>query len=1201
MPITYGNTRTTKLTLQGNGTEGDNYSMHVADDKLKISAGTENVCEISKTSAHFKSINAVKMTGNIEAPVATIENIKGGSKMRSNLSGNTYCLPLINVAGNMIYIGPVAAYFTITFEYDTVSFDDGVYQFGWNYFDNSVEYQIIEEPEREGSTTMISKVYLFFENENVGDFDGTFMKLTFSNDLTKITNFEAGNKGVKEVVDQVKAIVSAVDEDNFKDTLTLKLSEADYSKFDGNVEDLHLVYMTDTAKWKENVAISLLTTHESVISSLEEDDTFIQPSKVDFARMMYNNDIVQGVKAIGNEYYGRKIENKRVSPNISSKDIYKTPMDLEHSVKRLSGTSRNSFEPTRSTKTITINGVDVVKNVDEEEIDEDTNTIKHINIRGLDVISYHNRIEVDPSQPKYVVGRSIIHLRYKKSLLEDTYFYPNGPEFRINLLMPVKKLVFNDTEIPAHLIKRKHWDEEEKDGSAVCFNFEEASVVPNYITEGTDEHTYVEGNLNKVEIWYEGIMTQRNNSSLMAQQGVSDSNPLSSIYPNLTAEQKKYFDKYNIEYTTYGFRTIEEETFSLNTRTYGPYMLSSVLSDTCLEFYPDDNSKYLYRIFPVNSAPYDKSYFQLEILVPEQYIAHSGGHRLAVAEINNKKLFKFVPGYKSSSTDYRSSIATAMSFTVDKIPERNETLTLASGNVVEMIDEIPVEFLSWYDQTNFVKHRKDMLDVLEELLGPYPYDTCGTAISRQGGSAMEHMERAAYSMAFREIYVYVHEIVHMWWQNKVTFGSRKDYWIDEGITSVLQYYALDVLAARGVVGLDSISSARSYKSHLGITEDGLTFKFPSDSVHDLYGSQSYDRVSLLWYLLMVHWGTPLGKPMEDGNLDYNFPSGPQETYYDATNVNTHFWDAIKYFLGEYNDASYNYKDVYEVLGEFAANNSTNWGNQWPNTAEHVKHFFEEMTKLKVGDDKLAPLSKIYKLSIKQDLLGSFSASNTLQEYTTNGILPEKPGIYYRYNQIFTLIDGSDWPWDSDWATGTGPKPSVGDIVNIGTMNVIDTSFGGIKNWMTTYYIYPAYVYTRGKPPSFAYPWLYEGSDLAAEWVVGNYVSREMMEKLQFEPGGVLENQYHRIKPVTPFTWNANKFVRDQFVAADPDFNLSSVTTGSRLFVEQLTNLAWGGEIPYDGGNWLSRFNSIIDDGSIADDVPSGYVHIGMGGTDYTAA
>ena len=81
----------------------------------------------------------------------------------------------------------------------------------------------------------------------------------------------------------------------------------------------------------------------------------------------------------------------------------------------------------------------------------------------------------------------------------------------------------------------------------------------------------------------------------------------------------------------------------------------------------------------------------------------------------------------------------------------------------------------------------DAMAWLEDLLGPYPFDTFGTVVvDSQSGMETQTMVTLGNTSYALSPPVIVHELAHHWYGNQVTPTDWSDVWMNEGMAMYLQ-------------------------------------------------------------------------------------------------------------------------------------------------------------------------------------------------------------------------------------------------------------------------------------------------------------------------------------------------------------------------------------------------------------------------------
>lgn len=180
--------------------------------------------------------------------------------------------------------------------------------------------------------------------------------------------------------------------------------------------------------------------------------------------------------------------------------------------------------------------------------------------------------------------------------------------------------------------------------------------------------------------------------------------------------------------------------------------------------------------YPVNDQPGDKAYY-------DATITSNGG---------------FTNVFNGAVVDSKSDgDTTTTSWHVDE-PAASYLMTIAIGDYEAVEDEgpdgLPVTY--WVERGSgawmeYLEESPEMLAYLEDLLGPYPFDTAGLVVV-PAASAMETQEtntigdRLFQADEVRIRGVLLHEYAHQWLGNTVTPDNWHDLWLNEGLTMYVQ-------------------------------------------------------------------------------------------------------------------------------------------------------------------------------------------------------------------------------------------------------------------------------------------------------------------------------------------------------------------------------------------------------------------------------
>jgi aminopeptidase N len=197
-----------------------------------------------------------------------------------------------------------------------------------------------------------------------------------------------------------------------------------------------------------------------------------------------------------------------------------------------------------------------------------------------------------------------------------------------------------------------------------------------------------------------------------------------------------------------------------------------------------DGSRYW---FPNNDTPRDKATFSFDVTVPEGMSAAVNG---VLVEKESGVANAFGDGSSGDRFVWEHDFPMATYLATVNVAEY-DVFEGALSNGVATRDYIFPSYLDRYNQTiGFVD---EQMTWIEDLLGPYPFETYGHAAIDQSGAALETQTMVVMpAWGFRED-VLMHELAHMWMGNAVSLDSWADMWRNEGFAT----YFTELWLARG--------------------------------------------------------------------------------------------------------------------------------------------------------------------------------------------------------------------------------------------------------------------------------------------------------------------------------------------------------------------------------------------------------------------
>jgi aminopeptidase N len=288
--------------------------------------------------------------------------------------------------------------------------------------------------------------------------------------------------------------------------------------------------------------------------------------------------------------------------------------------------------------------------------------------------------------------------------------------------------------------------------------------------------------------------------------------------------------------------------------------------------------------YPVSDHPTDKASYSFEITVPEGKVAVANGlpSQDPVTEDGWATWYWDAPDlmasylstasvgdYEVRDVYYSSSGIPILDFVDTKLTTSNRNITDAS-----------------------LALQAEMLDLFEDLFGPYPFDSYGAIVDNDSvGYALETQTRPIYSSVAREGTV-AHEAAHMWFGNAVSPHRWQEIWLNEGWAVYLEWL---------------------WNEHRGIRT----------------AQQAFDT----WYAparTPAYWALPIGDP---GPMNlfatqvYNRGAGTVHALRVKVGDEA-FFTGARLWLERYNDSTGTTDDLIEVFEEVSGQDLTEFFDIW---------------------------------------------------------------------------------------------------------------------------------------------------------------------------------------------------------------------------------------------------------------------------------
>lgn len=179
-----------------------------------------------------------------------------------------------------------------------------------------------------------------------------------------------------------------------------------------------------------------------------------------------------------------------------------------------------------------------------------------------------------------------------------------------------------------------------------------------------------------------------------------------------------------------------------------------------------------YTWYAVNDQPSDKALYDFTVTVPAPWTGVANGELVSRTE-------------DGGVTETQWHLAE---------PAASYLVTLATGEFTMTEDAsasgVPITYWTPADQPEMIDALRAApagMDWLEDLLGPYPFDTLGIlVVDSESGMETQTMITLGDTEYTTSPDVIVHEMAHHWYGDQVTPRDWRDVWMNEGMAMYLQ-------------------------------------------------------------------------------------------------------------------------------------------------------------------------------------------------------------------------------------------------------------------------------------------------------------------------------------------------------------------------------------------------------------------------------